>query len=342
MEQIRLGRTGLMVSRSGFGAIPIQRISFDEAKVLMRRAYDHGINFYDTARSYTDSEEKIGHAMADIRDKIIIATKSGATDRKTLREHLETSLKNLQTDYIDIYQLHNPKQLPDPDDEEGLYAELLKMKAEGKIRFIGITNHRIDLAIDAVRSGLYDTMQFPLNSLSSERDLSIIDECLKHDVGLIAMKGLSGGLITHAASTFAFLRQYPNVVPIWGVQHQWELDEFLQLEANPPVLDEAMWEIIQKDREELAGSFCRGCGYCLPCPADIEIPMAARMSLLLKRSAYEQYLTDEWKEKMGRIEQCILCGRCRSKCPYDLDTPVLLKKMLEDYRRFYETHRAHA
>jgi len=340
MEQIRLGRTGLMVSRSGFGAIPIQRISFDAAKDLLRKAYDRGINFYDTARSYTDSEEKIGYALADVRDKIIIATKSGATDRKTLREHLETSLRNLNTDYIDIYQLHNPKQLPDPDDEEGLYAELLEIKAEGKVRFIGITNHRIDLAIEAVRSGLYDTMQFPLNSLSSERDLSIIDECLKHDVGLIAMKGMSGGLITNAQSTFAFLRQYPNVVPIWGIQHHWELEEFLQLEANPPALDEAMWEIIQKDREELAGSFCRGCGYCLPCPADIEIPMAARMAFLLKRAAYQQYLTDEWKEKMARIEKCILCGHCRSKCPYDLDTPALLKKMLDDYRQFYETHHA--
>ncbi len=338
MDKIKLGRTNLMVSRSGFGALPIQRISFDEAKNLLRKAYDNGINFFDTARSYTDSEEKIGYALSDVRHNIIIATKSHAKDKKTLFEHLETSLKNLKTDYIDIYQLHNPKELPDPDDPDGLYSGLLEAQKKGMIRFIGITNHRLDLALEAAKSELYDTIQFPLSSLSSDEDLKLVEECKKRDIGVIAMKALSGGLITNVSTTFAFLRQFDNVVPIWGIQRESELDEFIELEKNPPALDENMWKIIEQDRKELQGSFCRGCGYCLPCPADIPIPMAARMSLLLRRSPYQKYLSDKWEEQMNRIENCTDCGHCKAHCPYELDTPELLKLMLEDYREFKKLH----
>lgn len=338
MDKIKLGRTNLIVSRSGFGALPIQRISFDEAKNLLRKAYDNGINFFDTARSYTDSEEKIGYALSDVRHNIIIATKSHAKDKKTLFEHLETSLKNLKTDYIDIYQLHNPKELPDPDDPDGLYSGLLEAQKKGMIRFIGITNHRLDLALEAAKSELYDTIQFPLSSLSSDEDLKLVEECKKRDIGVIAMKALSGGLITNVSTTFAFLRQFDNVVPIWGIQRESELDEFIELEKNPPALDENMWKIIEQDRKELQGSFCRGCGYCLPCPADIPIPMAARMSLLLRRSPYQKYLSDKWEEQMNRIENCTDCGHCKAHCPYELDTPELLKLMLEDYREFKKLH----
>ncbi len=340
MEKMRLGRTGLIVSRSGFGALPIQRVSFEEARLLLRKAYDNGIDFFDTARGYTDSEEKIGYSLADVRNNIVIATKTGATDKKTLFEHLETSLKNMKTDYVDILQLHNPEKLPDPDDPDGLYAALLEAKKKGMVRFIGITNHKLSLAIEAATSGLYDTVQFPLSSISSEEDLKLIDVCKKHDVGLIAMKALSGGLITNAASAFAFLRQFDNVLPIWGVQRERELDEFLSFEKNPPVLDEKMWSIIEKDRKELAGSFCRGCGYCMPCPAGIPIPMAARMSLLLRRAPYQQFITDEWKKKMELITECQECGQCTSHCPYGLDTPGLLKEMLDDYRQFCRDHSA--
>lgn len=338
MDQIRLGRTNLMVSRSGFGALPIQRISLQEAGRLLRKAYEGGINFFDTARNYTDSEVKIGAALADVRERIIIATKTAAEDRKTFFEHLETSLRNLKTDYIDIYQLHNPKTLPDPDDSEGLYHALLEAKNKGMIRFIGITNHRLDVAIAAAESGLYDTVQYPLSLLSNEKDLGLIGICAQKDVGLIAMKALSGGLINNGKAAFAFLRQYQNVLPIWGVQKESELDEFLACEQNPPALDDAMWEIINKFRSELSGDFCRGCGYCLPCPVQIPIPMAARMDLLLGRAVYQSYLTDEWREQMELIEKCIDCGHCRNHCPYELDTPNLLKKNLVAYRKFAAEH----
>jgi len=339
MEKTRLGRTNLSVTRSSFGALPIQRVSFGEAKMLLLKAYDNGINFFDTARAYSDSEEKIGYALPDVRKDIIIATKSMAKDRKTLLEQLEISLKNLKTDYVDILQLHNPAELPDPLDTESAYAGLLEAKKKGMIRFIGITNHKIKAALDAVASGLYDTMQFPLSSLSSDVDLELIEECKKKDVGLIAMKALSGGLITNAASTFAFLRQFDNVVPIWGIQREAELDEFLALEKNPPVLDETIWAIINKDRAELAGDFCRACGYCLPCPAGIEIPIQARISLLLRRAPYEPFLKDEFKEKMERINDCIECGHCINNCPYKIDTPNLLKRELQNYNEFYDVHK---
>ena len=206
------------------------------------------------------------------------------------------------------------------------------------IRFIGITNHRIKTAMEAVASGLYDTMQFPLSSLSSDTDLELVEQCKKYDVGLIAMKAMSGGLITNAASTFAFLRQYENVVPIWGIQRESELDEFLAMEKQPPVLDETLWKVIYKDREELAGNFCRACGYCMPCPAGIDIPLQARISLLLRRAPYQQFLTDEFRKKMDRIPECIDCGNCRKHCPYSIDTPNLLKRELDSYNEFYSAH----
>lgn len=340
MDKIKLGRTNLMVSKSGFGALPIQRVTFEVAKSILRKAYDNGINFFDTARMYSDSEEKIGYALSDVRSEIIIATKSHANDKKTLFTHLETSLKNLKTDYIDIYQLHNPKELPNSDETESLYSGLLEAKQKGLIRFIGITNHNIKTAMQAAESQLYDTIQFPLNSLASDEDLKLIDVCKKKNIGVIAMKGLSGGLITNAATTFTFLRQFDNLVPIWGIQRMDELDEFIALEKNPPVLDEAMWKIIKKDRAELAGDFCRGCGYCMPCPAGIEIPTQARISLLLNRSPYQSYLEDSFKEKMNLINDCIECGHCKQNCPYGLDTPNLLKRELKKYYDFYDAHKS--
>lgn len=340
MERMVLGRTGLNVARSGFGALPIQRTSFEDADRILGKAYDSGFDFFDTARGYTDSEEKIGRALSGVRKNIVIATKTFAKDGKTLLEQLETSLGKLRTDYIDIYQFHNPGSLPAPDGSDGLYAAMEEAKKKGMIRFIGITNHRVDLALKAVESGLYDTLQFPFSSLSSDEDLKLVEACRKHNVGFIAMKALSGGLITNAATTFAFLRQFENVLPIWGIQRESELDEFIAFEKNPPALDDKMLEIIRKDREELTGSFCRACGYCMPCPAGIPINMAARMSFLLERSPYRNLITEEWRGKMELIDGCIECGQCKKRCPYGLDTPVLLKRMLAEYRDFCEAHKA--
>ena len=339
MDKIRLGRTNLLVSKSGFGALPIQRVSFDEAGPILRKAYDNGINFFDTARSYTDSEEKIGRTLSDVRQNIIIATKSPAKDKKTLLDNLNVSLDKLKTDHVDIFQLHNPADLPDPEDPDSLYAGLLEAKKQGKVRFIGISNHSIEKAIKAAESGFYDTVQFPLNALSSDEDLKLINVCKEKDIGVIAMKALSGGLLSNAAVAFAFLRQYDNVVPIWGIQRMEELDEFIALEQNPPMMNEEMWKLIQKDRLELSGKFCRSCGYCMPCPTGIQIREAARISLLLKRSPYQRFLQESFREKMDLINNCTGCGRCKKKCPYGLDIPNLLKQELKKYYEFYNAHK---
>lgn len=331
MDYVTLGRTGITVCKNGFGALPIQRVSFDEAKALLLKAYNSGVNFFDTARFYTDSEEKIGYALSDVRDKIYIATKTAALTADAFRKDLETSLTNLKTDYVDIYQFHNPSFCPKPNDGTGLYEAMLEAKAQGKIRHIGITNHRLSVAEEAINSGLYDTIQFPFCYLATEKDIEIVEGCKRNNLGFIAMKGLSGGLITSSAAAYAFMAQYDNVLPIWGVQRMSELDEFLSYNDNPPSLSGEIKALIDSDREQLSGDFCRGCGYCMPCPVGIEINNCARMSLLIRRSPSQLQLTDEVQTKMKRIEACLHCGQCKAKCPYGLDTPRLLADNYKDY-----------
>lgn len=338
MKKVRLGRTNLMVTKTSFGVLPLQRVEMNEAVGILRKAYESGINFYDTARGYSDSEEKIGKALSGVRQNVIIATKTHARDKATLVKHLETSLKNLKTDYIDLYQLHNPEGMPDPKDPDSLYEALLRAKESGKIRFLGMTNHRPPIALEAIRSSLFDTLQFPLSLLSSEPELQLIEECKKHDLGVIAMKALCGGLITNIPAAFAFLHRYENVVTIWGMQRESELDEFIGLDATPPPLDDLMLKSIEKDRAELGSDFCRGCGYCMPCPVGIPINWAARMSFVLQRAPYQPYMEDDWKEKMMQIEDCIECGNCTEHCPYSLNTPKLLKQNLIFYKDFYARH----
>lgn len=331
--QVRLGKTEIVVNKNGFGALPIQRISDEAAVHLLRKAYEGGIRFFDTARAYSDSEHKVGLAFEKIRENLYIATKSGASTGEEMKKDLEKSLANLKTDYIDIYQFHNPSFCPKPGDGSGLYEAALEAKQEGKIRHIGITNHRLHIAGEAIASGLYETLQFPFCYLATEKEEELVEACKKADMGFIAMKALSGGLITNSAAAYAHAAEYDNVLPIWGVQREKELDEFLSYEKNPPLMTEEIRELIRKDREELAGDFCRGCGYCMPCPAGIEINNCARMSLLLRRSPSENQLTEEVQEKMKKIENCLHCGQCKKKCPYGLDTPALLEKNLEDYRQ---------
>lgn len=334
MQTVTLGKTGLTVSKNGFGALPIQRISKKDAVYLLQKAFYHGINYFDTARWYTDSEEKMGAAFAYTRDKIIISTKTGAGNAEQFWKDLDTSLTMLQTDYIDIYQFHNPAFCPKPGEENGLYDAMLEAKKQGKIRHIGITNHRLAVAKEAIESGLYETLQFPFSYLASEADLDMVKACQKENMGFIAMKALSGGLITDSATAYAYLAQFDNVAPIWGVQRENELDEFISYQDNPPVLTEEMLAKIEKDKEQLSGEFCRGCGYCMPCPVGIEINNCARMSLMLRRAPKESYLTPEWQEKMKKIENCLHCNKCMSKCPYGLNTPELLAKNYEDFKTF--------
>ena len=333
MEMIRLGRTELMVTKNGFGALPVQRVDMETASLILRKAYDNGINYFDTARAYSDSEEKIGKALSDVRENIIISTKTMTKTVEGFWADLETSLEKMKTDYIDIYQFHNPPFCPKPGDGSGLYEAMVQAKEQGKIRHIGITSHSLAIAQEAVESGLYETLQFPFSYLASEKEEALVHLCKEKDVGFICMKALAGGLITRSDVAYAYLAQFP-VAPIWGIQKEWELDEFLSYNENPPALNEERLAYIEKEKQELAGEFCRGCGYCMPCPVGIEINNCARMSLLLRRSPAAGHLSEAGQAKMKKIEDCIECGQCAAKCPYGLDTPNLLKKNYEDYKTF--------
>lgn len=327
MEKVILGRTGICVQKNGFGALPVQRVSLNEAKIILRKAYENGIQFFDSARAYSDSEEKIGLALSDVRENIYISTKTMATTVQAFWEDLETSLKMLKTDYIDIYQFHNPSFCPKPGDGTGLYEAMLEAKNQGKIHYIGLTNHGWKVAKEAIESDLYDTLQFPFSYLASEKEEELVRLCEEHNVGFICMKALSGGLITRSDIAYAYLLQYKNALPIWGIQKESELDEFISYQKQAPVLTKDIEEIIQHDRKELAGQFCRGCGYCMPCPQGIIINQCARMSLMLRRAPAENWLLEKWQAEMNKIKDCIHCGKCMTHCPYGLNTRTLTKKL---------------
>ncbi|MBE6952644.1 MAG: aldo/keto reductase [Ruminococcaceae bacterium] len=332
MQTIRLGRTNLVVSKNGFGALPIQRVDMDTAKKILRKAYDGGINYFDTARAYTDSEDKMGAALSDVRKEIIISTKTVSTTVEGFWNDLRASLAALKTDYIDIYQFHNPDFCPRPGDGTGLYEAMLEAKAQGLIRFIGITNHRLSIAEEAVVSGLYDTLQFPFSYLSGEKDLALVRLCEEHDVGFICMKALAGGLITNARAAYAYLAQLP-VAPIWGIQRERELDDFLVFQNAPAEMDEEITAVLDADRKELQGDFCRGCGYCMPCPAGINIGICSRIGLIMRRAPSEGYYSKFWQDEMEKTKNCLHCGQCTQKCPYGLDAPSLLEKSYLDYQK---------
>lgn len=333
MRNITLGKTGITTCQNAFGALPIQRISLDNAVRILWRAYEGGMNFFDTARAYSDSEEKLGQAFEGMRDKIYIATKTMAKTPEQFLEQLNISLEMLKTDYIDIYQFHCVSQCYRPGDGTGMYECMQKAKEEGRIRHIGVTAHNIDIAMECVESGLYETMQFPFSYLSSEKEIALVQACKKADMGFIAMKGLAGGLIHDSRAAMAYMTEFDNVLPIWGIQKMEELEEWLAYMEETPSYDAEITTYVEREREELSGEFCRGCGYCMPCPVGILINNCARMSLMLRRAPSKTWLSEEMQAEMMKIENCLDCGICKSKCPYGLDTPELLKRNLEDYKR---------
>ncbi len=333
MLTVTLGSTGITVPKNAFGALPIQRVSEDYAAMLLRKAYDHGIRYFDTAHGYTDSEKKIGIALSDVRSEIYIATKTGSTTVDGFWADLKLSLERMKTDYIDVYQFHNPGFCPKPGDGTGLYEAMLEAKEKGLIRHIGITNHRLNVAMEAIESGLYETLQFPFCYLATEKDIELVNACKARNMGFIAMKGLSGGLLTQSDMCYAWMAQFDNVLPIWGVQRESELDEFLSYNDDPPMMTDEMRARIEEDRKALSGNFCRACGYCMPCTVGIEINTCARMSQLIRRSPSASHLSPESQAKMMKIEECVHCDVCKSRCPYGLDTPQLLIENLIDYKK---------
>ena len=331
MKNITLGKTGITTPQNAFGALPIQRVDIDQAVHLLRKAYDGGMTFFDTARAYSDSEIKVGKAFEGMRNKVYIASKTTAKDPEQFWKELDTTLTNLKTDYLDIYQLHCVPQCYKPDDGTGMYEAMVEAKRLGKIRHIGITAHKIGIAEEIIESGLYETLQFPFCYLATDRDVELVRSCEKVGMGFIAMKGLSGGLLTNSEACMAFMSEY-NVLPIWGIQRDKELDEWLSFFDRDVRMTDEIRAFIEKERTELLGDFCRGCGYCAPCTVGIPINNCARMSQLIRRAPSEEFLGEFWQGEMMKIEQCIDCGACKKRCPYELDIPTLLRKNLADYK----------
>ena len=333
MRQLTLGKTGIVVLQNAFGALPVQRDDMDTAVRILRRAYEGGMRFFDTARAYSDSEEKIGNAFAGIRDQIYIATKTMAKTPEEFWNQLETSLKMLQTDYIDLYQFHCVDRCYVPGDGTGMYECMLEAKKQGKIRHIGVTAHKLEVAFDCVKSGLYETLQYPFSYLAAPREIELVKLCQETDTGFIAMKGLAGGLITNSRAAMAYMTCFDNVLPIWGIQRETELEEWLSYMEDTPEMDKEISTFIEKEQQELKGDFCRGCGYCMPCPKGIMINQCARMSLMVRRAPSASWLGENMQAEMKKIEDCINCRQCTARCPYDLDTPALLRKNYEDYKK---------
>lgn len=334
MKKITLGKTQITAPQNGFGCLPIQRDTTEVAVDLLRKAYKAGITFFDTARAYTDSEEKVGIAFKDIdRSSIYITSKTQAKSPEAFWKDLNTSLEKLQTPYIDIYQFHQTDICYKPNDGTGMYECMLEAKEKGLIKHIGATTHKCEVALEIATCGLYETLQYPLSYLASEIDLNIVKTCKENNVGFIAMKGLSGGLLTNSKFCYAFLSQFDNVMPIWGIQKEKELDEWLSYMIDTPVMNDEIKELIEKDKQEFKGDFCRGCGYCEPCSVGIKIHDAARVSQMIRRAPTTYWKSKEWQAEMDKIDNCIECGLCKRRCPYELDTPKLLKKNLIDYRK---------
>ena len=337
MKKVILGSTNIETVQNAFGALPIQRADYDEAVRILRRAYEGGMTFFDTARAYSNSEEKIGLAFGDMweemRDKIYIATKTMAKTPEDFWKQLDTSLSLMKTDYIDIYQFHCVNQCYKPGDGTGMYECMIEAKRQGKIRHIGVTAHKIQIAMECVESGLYETIQYPFSYLAAKKEIDLVEAAKANNMGFIAMKGLAGGLINNSKAAMAYMTQYDNVLPIWGIQKMSELEEWLSYMDETPSMDDEMKAFIANEQKELMGEFCRGCGYCMPCPAGIEINNCARMSLLLRRAPFEGYLGEAWQDKMAKIDNCLHCNKCKSHCPYELDTPALLQRNYEDYKK---------
>jgi len=327
MKRKRLGKTGLMVSEVGMGGIPITRLGKNEAVKVIRGVLDLGVNFIDTAHSYSDSEEKIGEAIKKVRDRVIVASKSGAVDKRGFLKEFELSLKRLKTDYIDIYQLHAVKEatLDRIMASRGAFEGLLRVHSEGKARHIGFSTHNMKVALKLLQKKEFETIQVPVNFLEKEPFEEVIPLAKKLDVGIIAMKPLGGGAIDDAKVAFRYLCQFDEIVLIPGVESVEQMKQIIEIIENPSPLTSEDKEKIERIRKELGTSFCHGCDYCQPCPQEIAIGIVLRIESLMRRFPFEVVM-ERFGDKIEKAKECENCESCLDKCPYNLPIPSLLKE----------------
>ena len=328
LDEAILGRTGLKVKKLGFGGIPIQRISEKETIEVIRRCYELGINYFDTARSYTVSEERVGKALEDIRDDVFIATKSNKRTKDGVLEELEISLKKLRTDYIDVYQLHNVSSNDDWEkvtSPNGALEALYEARDKGKIEHLGVTSHNPAVLTKIVKENLFETIQIPFNYLSTMAEEELLPSSQKMNIGTIIMKPFGGGTFSNPNVALKFILKNKNVdVVIPGVSNISEVEENVAISAPPYDLNTEELAIIEKDKKELGNQFCRACEYCQPCPQEIAISMVLRAETFLKRLKGTASIKDLFRDVVDEVSTCTECGECESRCPYHL--PII--KML--------------
>jgi predicted aldo/keto reductase-like oxidoreductase len=342
MDKVRFGKSELLVSKIAFGAIPIQRLNTADAVAVVRGVIDLGVNFIDTANGYTDSEEKIGIAIKDIpRDNLIITTKSGARDKKTYLEHIDLSLKQLGTDYIDLHQMHgvsSPGCYDAVFGEGGAYEGLMEAVRAGKVRFPAFSSHSVPMAIQMMREHDFAAVQLPFNYIDTEALAEAIPLAKELDMGFIAMKPLGGGLLSDAGLSFRYLAQFDSIIPDPGIEKLSEMEEIVRIsEVNEP-FTAADAAAVERAKAEMGSSWCHRCEYCRPCPQNIAISMALNTTSFMKR-------LPPWRsiEMAGQVMEnarnCTACRVCVERCPYKLDVPVLLKERLEKWDRFVAENR---
>ena len=335
MDCVRLGKTDMMVSKLGFGGIPIQRVSDDEAVAVVRRCLDLGITFIDTANAYTTSEERIGKAISGRREGLILATKSGHRTREGVERHLKQSLERLAVESIDLYQFHgvnDSKTLDAVLDPNGPMAVVEEAKRAGQVKHIGVTSHSMDVAKEAVKSGRFETIMFPFNFITCEAADELLPLAREHDVGFIAMKPLAGGMLDNITIAFKYLLQFPDVVPIPGIEKLHEIEEIAQLLEGPLLLTEAEQHEMQRLREELGTRFCRRCDYCLPCTEEIAISTVMVSSSFAKRLPDERIFSGMLSEALERAASCTECGDCEERCPYHLPIREMIAEQVQWYQ----------
>jgi predicted aldo/keto reductase-like oxidoreductase len=335
MDYVRLGKTGMMVSRIGFGGIPIQRLSEGEAISVVNRCLELGVNFVDTANAYSTSEERIGKAIAGRRKEIILATKSGALDNDEMRGHLKLSLERLGTDYLDLYQFHGLDTFDELDavlNPGGPISVAEEAKKNGVIRHIGITTHSMDVAKKAVESDRFETIMFPFNFITCEPADQLLPLTREHDMGFIVMKPLAGGMLDNASLAFKYLFQFPDAVPIPGIEKAEEMEEIVNLLDGARDLAETEEQQIRKLREELGNRFCRRCDYCQPCPEEITISSVMTARSFAKRLPTERLFSGRIAETMETAANCTQCGECEDRCPYHLTIRDIIVEEVEWYQ----------
>ncbi len=337
MRTTVFGRTGLKVSELGFGGIPLIRLRREKAISVLRRAYDRGITLFDTANMYLDSEEKIGAAFYGLRDKVIIASKSLKRDAAGITGHIDKSLKRLQTDYIDLYQLHQVAKEADWQAimaRDGAMEALLTAKKAGKIRHIGFSSHSLAMALKLVKTDLFSSVQFPFNFIEVAAKDELFMEAETRNIGILAMKPFAGGMIDNAEITFKFLRQYPDVLPIPGFDSAEAVDQIVSFYESENRVTHKDLDLMERYRRELGKQFCRRCEYCLPCPNGVMITPAMGYRVIAHRMS-PAVAVEFSRVPMESVLKCNECGDCIEKCPYELPVPDILKS----FYNLYEQHR---